>query len=462
MHNIRIAKVFNWEALIILIALLPLFNLINAGSPVTHDGQDHIARIANFYQSLHEGNIVPRWAGNLNWGYGHPVLMFLYPLPSYLASLLHWLGFSLVDSVKLLFATAYIVSMLAMYWWVKLEWGKIPGFIAALLYGFAPYRFVDMYVRGALGEHVSFIFLPLIMLSIIRLSHGHLAKWGILVSLATAGLLLSHNAVSIMFIPVIIIYIIYCFSFHDDSIKFIILTVGFILLGFLMSAFFWLPALLEGKYTLRNIVLEGDIISRFVPFSAFIYSPWSYGGSDQLTKQIGIVHWAAIAGSIVSLHKTRQQQIRWYLGVGIVVFFVSLFMMTRWSYPIWKVLPLLITFQFPWRILTISVFIVSALCGPVMSVLCKKISRTALILIILPLLLFTNSMWQAKTYTVMDESFYKGIYYGTTDTGESSPIWSTRFMENRAARQIEVAEGEAIIKKVKYMSKGGLTIRYTG
>src|SRR3989344_960027 len=86
-----------------LISLIPMLDLFNVGLPITHDGQDHIARIANFYQNLLDGNIIPRWAGNLNWGYGHPILMFLYPLPSYAASIFHAIGFSLVDSTKLVF-----------------------------------------------------------------------------------------------------------------------------------------------------------------------------------------------------------------------------------------------------------------------------------------------------------------------------------------------------------------------
>ncbi len=69
--------------LVFLLSLIPLTSLLPNGLPVTHDGQDHIARIANFYSSLSEGNIVPRWAENLNWGFGHPVMMFLYPLSSW-------------------------------------------------------------------------------------------------------------------------------------------------------------------------------------------------------------------------------------------------------------------------------------------------------------------------------------------------------------------------------------------
>ena len=94
---------------ITLISIFPLLDLAHPGLPITHDGQDHVARIANFYANLEEGNIVPRWASNLNWGYGHPILMFLYPLPSYVASIFHFFGFSLVDSVKIVFAAGFFL-----------------------------------------------------------------------------------------------------------------------------------------------------------------------------------------------------------------------------------------------------------------------------------------------------------------------------------------------------------------
>ena len=147
---------------LIILSFIPLSDLFQYGLPLTHDGQDHVARIANFYQNLTEGNIIPRWAGNLNWGYGHPILMFLYPFPSYIASLFHFLGFSLVDSIKIVFDIGFIVSGLAMYVWLKEFLGIRSAFVGATLYMFAPYRFVDLYVRGAIGEHLAFVFLPLI------------------------------------------------------------------------------------------------------------------------------------------------------------------------------------------------------------------------------------------------------------------------------------------------------------
>lgn len=152
---------------VLFISLLPLISLLTPGLPVAHDTLEHVTRIASFYKSLTEGTIVPRWAGNLNWGYGHPILMFLYPIPSYAASFFHVLGLNYTDSLKALFATSYILSGIFFYIWIRNFLNEKAAIAGSVLYLFAPYRFVDLYVRGAIGEHVAFVFIPLVLLSIL-------------------------------------------------------------------------------------------------------------------------------------------------------------------------------------------------------------------------------------------------------------------------------------------------------
>ena len=403
--------------ILLVVALLPLVDLLHPGLPITHDGQDHVARIANFYQSLSEGNIIPRWAGNLNWGYGHPILMFLYPLPSYIASLFHFIGFSFVDSAKLVFAGAFIASIFAMYLWARDLWGERAGFVAAALYGFAPYRFVDLYVRGAIGEHVAFIFPPLVLWALDR-------KKFIIASLSVAGLMLSHNAVSLMFAPVIIVYILY----HRRSFLPVVL-------GLLLSAFFWVPALIEGKYTLRDIVTSEDFSSRFVHFSQLFNTP-----GNELSKEIGVVGLLVIVVAIVLFFRRREK----FLG-GVLSFLgASIFLMLSVSQPIWQTVTILQKFQFPWRFLHLVVFCVAVLGGLVVSTI-KNQKRVAIVITI-GLLLTTYSMWGAKYYREYPESFFTGVYKSTTDTGESSPIWSVRFMEHEPEATVEVIEGNAQIE----------------
>src|SRR6266480_2790803 len=54
---------------LILISFISIVSLLHQGYPITHDGDVHLLRLTNFYQSLREGNSIPRWAENVNFGY---------------------------------------------------------------------------------------------------------------------------------------------------------------------------------------------------------------------------------------------------------------------------------------------------------------------------------------------------------------------------------------------------------
>src|SRR5258706_1348222 len=199
--------------LIAILSLIPVLSLFHLGFPVTHDGQDHVARIANFYQNLLDGNIIPRWAPNLNWGYGHPILEFLYPLPSYVASLFHYLNFSLVDSVKIVFALGMTLSGVGMFLWLSEIFSLEAGLIGGILYIFAPYRFVNLYVRGDIGENFAFIFIPFVFLFLALQAKKNNVFYILGGAVSLACLILSHNAISLMIMPLIIFYGLYLTNF---------------------------------------------------------------------------------------------------------------------------------------------------------------------------------------------------------------------------------------------------------
>ena len=437
--------------LLILLSIIPLFDLLKPGLPITHDGQDHVARIANFYQNLSEGNIIPRWAPNLNWGYGHPILMFLYPLPSFAASLFHFLGFSLVDSLKIVFGLTFSLSGIFMYLWLREFLGDYPGFIGGLLYMFAPYRFVDLYVRGAIGEHVAFVFLPLILYFLLKLSKEKVFNSFTLIggALSLAGLFLSHNAVSIMFLPIAILYSVFLLFTNRKRKQLIYKYLGVLILGIGLSSFFLLPAFFEGKYTLRDIVTAKDYATRFSDVSKFISGTWSYGISGQFSVQIGIVHWIfAILALPLTFFLYKKKNKMWILISGALLIFAgAVFLMIPQSHLVWDKLTILQKFQFPWRFLSIVVFITSLFGAAALSQFKKN--QILFVIIFAAVILFSNKdFWHARGFLVKDESFFTGIYNSTTDTGESSPIWSVRFMEKRPKNHAEIIMGPAKLSEV--------------
>jgi hypothetical protein len=433
--------------LFVIVLFIPLFALLHNGLPVTDDGKDQVARIANFYTDLKYGIIVPRWAENLNWGYGHPILMFLYPLPSYIAGLFHTVGFSLVDSSKLVFALSFIASGIAMYLWLSAFLPFQAALTGSLIYVFAPYRFVDMYVRGDIGECLAFVFIPLILYFIYRLIKKRSGGLLLGLSVSTAGLILAHNAMALMFMPLVGLYLLYLFWRSGFNKKYLWTVCVFILVGFGLAAFFWVPALLEGKYTLRNIVLKGDVDSNFVSLQRLLYGPWGYGISSSFTLQAGILQWASVLVSIPVIFYLRKQKDKsWvFLFIVVIIFFITIFLMTKESSVIWDHISLLSSFQFPWRFLSVSVFL-SAVAGACSFRLMSKILRNGALTGIFILALFlTIGDWHAQGYLQKPDSFYSGVYSGTTDTGESAPVWSVRFMEHRADARVDTISGRARI-----------------
>ncbi len=435
--------------ILIILAVFPVLSLFHPGLPLTHDGQDHVARIANFYQNLTEGNLIPRWAGNLNWGYGHPILEFLYPLPSYIASIFHFIGFSLVDSTKIVFGLGMALSLFFMYLWLSQFTAKYSALFGAVLYTYAPYRFVELYVRGDIGENLAFVFIPLVLYFLYKLYKKNDYKFTILGGVSLALLILSHNAISLMFTPFIVIYGLFLIYLSKNRKSLIINLSSLIILGFALSMFFWAPALFEGKYTLRNIVTKGGYLNNFVPFVNLIYGKWSYGISGQFTVQFGLFQWIVLLATPLTISIFKKNKEKLYFTLILIVFcLLSVFIMLQASNPVWSKVLLLQNLQFPWRFLAIIVFSTSVLGALFLEALPKRFNLKTSILFILIILIISSFYWHPREYLYKPVSFYTGVYNGTTDTGESAPIWSVRFMEKRPKAHLEVIDGNAQIKEL--------------
>ena len=440
--------------LLSIFGLISVFALVYPGLPITHDGQDHVARIANFYKNLQEGNIIPRWAGNLNWGYGHPILEFLYPLPSYIASFFHFVGFSLIDSVKIVFALGMILSLLFMYLWLSSFLGEIPAVLGAILYTYAPYRFVDLYARGDIGENLAFAFVPLTLYFLYKLYNDQKYKYSIFGAISLALLILSHNAISLMLMPFILAYCFYLIWLSKFNKYLIFNTLFLILIGFSLSSFFWIPGLFEGKYTLRNIVTAGSYVGRFVSFKDLLYGEWSYGGSGQFTVQLGIASWIPLLASPFVLYYFHKKDNKNYILVFSLIIFTlfATFLMLDQSNFIWSGFILLQNFQFPWRFLAVTVFTTSVLAAYLISAVPNKFKKFIFVLFLLIILFQSKDWMKANGYLQNPDKFFTGVYNSTTDTGESAPIWSVRFMEKGPKAYLDVIDGDAKIKNLQRSS----------
>ena len=432
------------------ITLLPLKGLIGRGITDAHDSISHVVRTYSFYESLKQGNLVPRWSQHLNYGYGHPIFMFLYPLPSYLTALFHFFGFAIIPSVKLVMGLSFALAGLLAFFWFKELFGVWPAVIGAAVFQLAPYRFVNLYVRNAFGENTATLFIPLAFWLFTKLIQQPNRKHLIFASLSLAGLFLSHNAISLMILPLLVMYCLILLYFSKTKL----LATGYCLLatllGFGLSAWFWIPAFIEGKYTLREIIMAGDsFIDGFAYLRQLIIPSWGYsvsvrGPNDGMSFQIGIIHWLVfIVVPIIFLKaKYRFSQLNWLTFLFWLAFIFSVFIMLEVSLPVWHLLSVIKKFQFPWRWLTVSVVSTGFLAAGLGRHF--KISRTPTLLIVVLLVLQTFWYWQPKGFLPESEQEIIQSYTGTTDTGESTPLWAVRFQEHPSPGGLNVVSGALI------------------
>ena len=427
--------------ILFIITILPLKGLIGPGITDAHDSISHVVRTYSFYESLKQGNIVPRWSQHLNYGYGHPIFMFLYPLPSYFTALFHTFGFSIIASVKLVMSVSFVLAGLGAFLWFKELFGTWPAVIGAAVWQLAPYRFVNLYVRNAFGENTATLFVPLVFWLFTRLIKQPNRKNLIFASLSLTGLLLSHNAVSLMILPILCFYVLILGANRH--------TLVAALLGLSLSAFFWFPALIEGKYTLREVVMRGDTFTDgFVYLRQLIIPSWGYGVSargpnDGMSFQIGVIQWLVVSLAAVIFARGRLDPfIKKLALLFLLAFGFSVFIMLEVSLPVWQMITVIKKFQFPWRWLTVSVVAAAFLAASLSRHF--KLARVAALLIVGLLVLQTMWYWQPKGFLPQSEPEIIADYVGTTDTGESTPLWAIRWQEKPSPQNLSVVWGAPI------------------
>lgn len=372
----------------------------------------HIAWLYEFHRSLLAGQIPPRFVPDLSFGFGYPLFNFVFPLPFYIAELLHLTGFSLVDSIKGVFFLSMIFSGIFMYYFLRQYTSALVSFTGAVIYTYTPYRSVDMYIRGAIGEVLSFAFLPLIILAVSKIKETGKLRWVGVGGISLACLILSHNITSYMFFPFVALFILLnlIFSFNKIFLTHMIL-MG--VLGLLISIYFWLPAILESNLVRYDTVF--NFIDHHPTLIQLVKPYWGYGASvpgpyDGMSFFLGVGGLTVYLLGSVSLFLywrkiTKDQKI--ILIWSQIVILTSIFMMNFRSTFVWQNVPLISFFQFPWRFLMMTTF-----CMPILIISAGYLKKTRLIMgfLIILTLLTTASNFRPEDFLGRTDSYYLNRY----------------------------------------------------
>ena len=84
--------------------------------------------------------------------YGMPLFEFYAPLPYYVGSFFYLLGFSHINSVKAIILITSIFTAIGAYLLGRKLFGTTGGLLVSAAVTLAPYRAVNLFVRGAISE----------------------------------------------------------------------------------------------------------------------------------------------------------------------------------------------------------------------------------------------------------------------------------------------------------------------
>ncbi len=391
-----------------------------------HD-DTQVARVFEMGKALGDGMFPVRWVRDLGYGYGYPIFNFYAPFPYYLGGLMSFFNLDSLFATKFIFAFGVITAGITMYLFLKKFFSSPGAVLGAVVYLYFPYHAVNAFVRGDIGEIYSYLFYPLVFYGLLKIHTGKKTRKEIifsilLSSIALAFVIISHNLSAFMLFIFMGIFIISSVISGREKRVLASSYFGVIVLAFLISSFYSLPALLEMKYTNVYSQIGGgaNYADHFVCLSQLWSSPWGFGGSakgcvDGLSFALGKLNIAIVLLSVVLLFFTFKKSKQIFLALfSIGSLIMAVFLMLSISDPVWK-LPYFSFIQYPWRFLAFTGFfiaVLSAFCADSIKTLLKSNAFIAFIVLGVFLTIYINGKYFIpQKFLSIDSLSYTSIDY---------------------------------------------------
>jgi len=373
-------KILISSFIILLVGVIPL---LRQDFIWTHDSNLYPTILYEFDQGIRAGHLLPRWSADFWFGLGSPYFNFIQPLFFYLAEIFHLIGFGLVTSIKIVTILGLIIGWVAMYFFAKEIWGKIGGFISALVFTFFPYRLALIYIRGDFAELFATSLIPLILFYFLRLAQTKKLSYFLLSIFFYSSLILMHNIENLIFTPLLIIYLI-IISWKELK-KIYWLLISAIIFSLSLASFYFIPAFFEKNYLALEALTRGmyDFHKSFLNLGNLFLPKWDSSHFYQIGIS-NILIFIIIILIILLKNKLFNNRERKNLYFFILLIIFSSLMMFPLSTILWEHIPYLKFIQFPWRFLSYQALAFGLIAGGLIKPeLVKKVFKNKLSLKIL-------------------------------------------------------------------------------
>jgi hypothetical protein len=424
-YNISVKKIVV-SVFLVLIFTASSWALFNRNFFRVHD-YTHAARISEMALALQDGHFPVRWSKNFGFGFGMPLFEFYAPLPFYMGAFFYWLGLDVVFTLKLLFIICNLGTLLGGYKLGSKLFGLSGGILTSAALTLAPYRAVNLFVRGALSEAFAIMALPWILLGIVKVIQKEKNAFKMLVA-GLVVLMLSHNITTLIFLPISVLFgfgylLIYLNKNQQklfNNLKTIYKLAGSYLLAVGLSAFYIFPAFIEKNYTKVEQFILGNYFDyhlHFLYIRQFFNSKWGFEGSgwgvdDNISFFLGfgqLLVLGLLAFILIRKILSNKINLKHYYLVFLLGFlaFLSAFMSILKSQPIWDLIDVLKYVQFPWRFMGVLVVFLSLLVGSFTIFIKTKPKRFLLSWILVLFILLSNFYYfRPEKFLTNNQDFY--------------------------------------------------------
>lgn len=447
-----------------IVSVWALKSLFGGPYYTSQDGIHQVSRLYYFKLALKDGVFPPRFSNTAYLGYGYPLFHFNYHLPWYASIPFFALKINEFVIIKNLHFIVYLLSGVFAYLFLKeLVQQKFAALVGSILFMVSPYRFVNIYVRNALGEVFAMMFLPLVCLFILKISKKPKIIYSVFLSLSLTGLILSHAMSFVIFSPTFLLFFVFCFVSSRDKKKFF----SYILIGAVifagLSAYYLFPAFIERKFTIFDMKFKNIFGRELLSFWPVLYSKWGYSGSGNLPEevmsfQLGIANWLVLAASLFFLpfafFKKKNNVFLFFLSILGVIF--SVFLMLKPSIFFWQTFGKIFFVDFPWKMLGPAIFWGSILLSLLISNMKFKFKHVVFTLFIFLIFYANRNHIRVNKYISFDIPQAAYIEKSTNTEDEYLPKWlalsyftggfKTEFFEKNGAK---IISSKGKIEKVK-------------
>ena len=397
------------------LSLVAIHPFAQGRMPHSADGMLQLQRVAALGHALAVDHpLWPRFASGLVYGYGAPLFNYFPPLSYYPAVILHRLGLTYLDSWLLSMAAFSLLAGAGMFLLARL-WTRsdLAGWLAAAAYIYSPYFIFDSVARGASAELAALAALPFALYGLTRLAfYGRRRDFALALLTLTLFIPL-HTLVTLHGAALLAVYSLFLVWRAERRRAVFLRLVLASALALLLTAFYWLPALLESGAIKIGLITAQlghiDIERGLRPLADALALPQSADPTQQNFAAPITLGWPQVVmsaiGALLALRHPNCRQRALMLTLWALVVFL-IFLNTPASAALWKTIPLIGYTQFPWRTLGLASLLLALMTGLSAALILRvnaPARRSTAICASLTLLIIVYALpW---TYTLYREEF---------------------------------------------------------